>query len=299
MGEKLTVSIIIPTYGRPENLVRAINSVINQSYKQWEVIVVDDNNPNTTERYETEKVMQLFNADNRIKYVCHDKNMNGSTARNTGISIAKGEYISFLDDDDEYTYDRIEKCVRALSATDCNIAGVYTGCEFYKNSSVYRKKNNAKTGNYLVETLATTFESYSGSNLFLKKEVVIELQGFDTSFIRHQDYEFLVRVFEKYDLIGINEILLKKYETWSNQPNISRMENVKKQYLNKYRYIIDELTEKDRKYIMYSNMISLALMSLEVNDDRFAYFYKSATKYKFPSLKDLARIIMLRLERKK
>ena len=85
MKEKM-VSVIIPTYKRADYLTRAIDSVLNQTYNNIEIIVVDDNNSNSTDRKNTESIMQKYNENSKIKYIKHSKNMNGSAARNTGVS---------------------------------------------------------------------------------------------------------------------------------------------------------------------------------------------------------------------
>ena len=99
MNEEL-VSVIIPTYKRSEMLPRAVESALNQTYSNIEVVVVDDNDPESTWRKDTSERMLQFKNDNRVKYICHEKNSNGSVARNTGIKNSAGSIIAFLDDDD-------------------------------------------------------------------------------------------------------------------------------------------------------------------------------------------------------
>ena len=94
------VSVIIPTFKRPGELGRAINSVLAQTYSNIEVVVVDDNNDGDEFRKETELFMKRFESNDRVKYIKHTKNQNGSAARNTGIANSDGEFIAFLDDDD-------------------------------------------------------------------------------------------------------------------------------------------------------------------------------------------------------
>ena len=94
------VSVIIPTYSRPDFISRAIESVLNQTYKPIEIIVVDDNGRGTNNQILTEQVLTNFIRSNQIKYIVHEKNKNGSAARNTGAASSHGEYITFLDDDD-------------------------------------------------------------------------------------------------------------------------------------------------------------------------------------------------------
>ena len=92
--ENPKVSVITPTYKRSGMLPRAIKSVLNQSYQNIEIIVVDDNNPDTEWRIATEERMQEFKDDPRVMYVKHEKNMNGSVARNTGIAASTNRETS-------------------------------------------------------------------------------------------------------------------------------------------------------------------------------------------------------------
>ena len=97
------ISIIITTYGEARDLKRAVISLQKQCTEDIEIIVVDDNAPDSAFRTETEHIMDCF-SDNRIVYIKHDKNKNGAAARNTGLKAAKGEFIAFLDNDDFYLY---------------------------------------------------------------------------------------------------------------------------------------------------------------------------------------------------
>ena len=110
-----TVSVVIPTYKNRGGLRESINSVISQNYDNLiEIIVVDDNDPDSEFRMSTSLLMQQY-ADNRlVKYICHDTNKNGAAARNTGIRASCGDYIAFLDDDDLFLSHKLEKQVSYL-----------------------------------------------------------------------------------------------------------------------------------------------------------------------------------------
>ncbi len=83
MNGKDLVSVIIPTYQRPENLIRAIESVLTQTYKTIEIIVVDDNGKGTEWQLTTEKLLKDYVVEGKIQYICHKESLNGSAARNT------------------------------------------------------------------------------------------------------------------------------------------------------------------------------------------------------------------------
>ena len=108
-NQSIPVSVIIPTYSRNDTLIRAINSVLNQTYQNLEIIVVDDNPVESEWRICTEKLMGRYIDNPKIKYIKNKENLGGAGARNEGIKASSSEYIAFLDDDDEYFKERIEK----------------------------------------------------------------------------------------------------------------------------------------------------------------------------------------------
>lgn len=188
------ISLVITTYGGDSSLIRAINSVLNQTYKNFEIIVVDDNDPNTEQRHKTEQMMSAFIGINNIKYIQHPKNMNGSVARNTGISYAEGKYISFLDDDDILLPTRFERAIKAMTDHP-----EYDGvcCDVVKmRSGLICSISSRPDGDTI--SYDNFFEHYSllgtGSNLFLKKDIIKKVDGFDPRFNRFQDVEFMLRV---------------------------------------------------------------------------------------------------------
>lgn len=257
----INASVIIPTYGNPKYLKKSIDSVLSQSLKGVELIIVDDNQPESSARKLTEEIADKYRG--RLQYIQHDYNKNGAAARNTGIRAARGKYIAFLDSDDEYEFDRLEKCFSALEKDEDKYGAVYTGCSFYRNDSPYRKYSNITSGNFLVETLACEFAFCTGSNIFMKASIVQELNGFDETFLRHQDYEFLVRFFEKYSILALPELLVKKNDEFMNLPKVEKVIEIKKQYLDKYKYIIDELSKKQKKYIYSSQYYQIAQLAIE------------------------------------
>jgi glycosyltransferase involved in cell wall biosynthesis len=97
------ISVIIPVYNRTDLLPRAVNSVLNQTYDNLEIIVVDDG---STE--DIEGVLDKFD-DVRIHYIRHEANRGVAAARNTGMRFAHGEYVAFLDSDDEWFERKIER----------------------------------------------------------------------------------------------------------------------------------------------------------------------------------------------
>ena len=101
-SSEILVSVVIPTYSRNDVLERAIDGILRQTHQNLDVIVVDDNAPKSEWRASTELLMQKYRNDTRVRYIQNAQNLGGAGARNEGIKVAKGDYIAFLDDDDEY-----------------------------------------------------------------------------------------------------------------------------------------------------------------------------------------------------
>ena len=289
----IKVTVIIPTFGTPLFLKKAVSSVCSQSFSDWELIVVDDNNPNTEARKETEQLMRSYE-DQRVKYLQHPHNKNGAAARNTGIAKAKGKYIAFLDSDDEYIPQRLEKCLAVMESAPNDVAGVYTGCEFRRGGEVYHVEKTVEPGNFLVQTLACTFRFQTGSNIFVRKSVVDELGGFDERFIRHQDYEFLARIFEKkYELAAIQEVLVVKNNENVNLPNVEKMIAVKEQYLNKFKTVIDTLPQKEQQYVYHTQYVLVAEAALRTKNKKIAkeYYRKASIISPLSTKEQLRRLV--------
>lgn len=248
------VSVIIPTYKRPEMVLRAVNSVLGQTYRNLEIIVVDDNGLGDEFQIQTHNALKPLMEN--IKYLIHDKNKGGSCARNTGWKNSSGEYITFLDDDDVISNRKIECQLACLSKLDSSWGACYCGYHVLKQNGTTQKSAHHKEGDVYLQALMRTMFMGSGSNLFLRKYVVDKVGGYDESFKRNQDIEFMARVFEKYKLAFVNEDLLEiHYEVRQFSRPYSFYKEVTNFYLFKFKSKIDSLNPKQRKAV--NEVISL------------------------------------------
>ena len=118
------VSAIITTHNRsPETVLRAVNSVLSQTYEKIELIVVDDSTSDYSQRQDVENSVR--EASDRVLYIKHPTSRGANAARNTGLAHAKGYYVAFLDDDDEWSLNKIEEQLKCF--TDNSFALVYCG----------------------------------------------------------------------------------------------------------------------------------------------------------------------------
>lgn len=234
-----TVSVIIPTYKNRGKLKECIESVLHQEYVElFEVIVVDDNDPCSQWRVDTEKIMLGYQNNPVIHYIKHDRNKNGSAARNTGINAAKGDYIALLDDDDIFLPEKLSKQVRFLE-NHKDMDAVYC-FERKENSDVVNK--TVFEGNAIKEILLlkTNFQT---STLMFRSNVINSLNGFDETFIRHQDLELMLRFFHKgYKLGCVPEVLVVMGKNnGENIPNGTKLESLKEYFFSKFEsFILEE-----------------------------------------------------------
>ncbi|SFG22516.1 glycosyltransferase family 2 protein [Streptococcus equinus] len=288
------VSVIIPTYKRSAFLVRAIESVLNQTYKNIELIIVDDNDSGSIYRKENERKLDSYVKSNKVIYLKHETNKNGASARNTGLKIAKGDYITFLDDDDFYLKDRIELLVKKMEQNS-NIDCVYSSMLKIKNNHVYNYRIATEEGNFLKEVLSQNSFFGTGSNMFFTRKAIIQVGLFDESFFRLQDLEYMTRFFENGFSVGaVNKILVVKCEEDTlNYPNYENMKLAKLMYINKFQ---DSLDLFDREKLIYDIYKELYLFSLGQNHRDSI---KVLSKYGKLNLKDIILHMYIRLTRSK
>ena len=234
-SNKPLVSVITPTYKRSDMLLRAIESVLNQTYENVQMVIVDDNDPDTEWRAATMEKMSRFATDARIKYVCHEKNMNGSVARNTGIREADGEIVCFLDDDDWFLPEKIEIQVEYLLAHPEHRA-VYCGWD--RDGKQF---NEGKEGNLSFELLSGNQLVYTNV-IMMWREDAIACGGWDESLRRHQEAAFLLRYFRHGGTIGFVPHILVGFDV-SDRSNAASNSAINEEqvtyYLERYKDMIE------------------------------------------------------------
>lgn len=246
------VTIVIPTYKRPNNLIRAIESGLSQDYEHIQIVVVDDNSSGDSCRLKTEELMTRFTTIKKVKYIKHQQNKNASAARNTAILNSNGEYIAFLDDDDYFLPSKISEQLRLLKENpDCDMVCTnYT--KQYKNKTykIGSLKNQAK-GDFTDLILSGKIDLCGGSTLLVKRSVVSKIGGFDESFIRHQDWEFMLRLFKEARMVLTNKKLtVITTDGIRNYPKAENFLAIKEKFLNKFATEINGENKDIQKEIL-------------------------------------------------
>ena len=187
------ISIIIPAYNRANTIVTALESIRKQTYRNWEAVVVDDGSTDNT----GEIVNQVANNDVRIHLIRHENNRGGQAARNTGIKAAKGEWIAFLDSDDEYLPDSLQ--VRLAATEKDKVSVVHSGCYVVQDDGIkkiYSLPGNTGGGQIYKKLLKNEGPVFPG--LFVSKEAFRKINYLDERITAFQEWDTVIRLARYY-----------------------------------------------------------------------------------------------------
>lgn len=237
------VSVIITTYNRADYLGFAIDSVLSQTFEDFELIIIDDGS--------TDGTKELVNSyqDERIIYH-YQENRGQNPARNKGMAISNGEYIAHLDSDDMWIPSKLEKQVYILE-NNYNIGLVYCGTQLIDgmHNVIGTQPIVIHNGKVLDKLLMTNF-LYNGSCAIFRKDCLKKVGFFDESFKRMTDWEFYLKFAIYYKFFGINEYLLK-YRI--HNETMSKDFNSYKAYGIKILEKIFAHKDLDPKYLKFKN----------------------------------------------
>jgi len=287
----------MPTYNRAHLVDRATQSVLKQTYKDFELIIVDDGSTDNTEQ-----IIKSFE-DPRIIYIKHKKNLGGSAARNTGIKNAKGKYLAFLDSDDEWLSQKLEVQIDHFVNSPKSTGLVYSPYYVQDDSldiMIERGSSTAfKRGNVYMFLLSGWCPSITSSVMIPKK--VFKKSGlFDENLQSLQDYDFWIRIAKYYRFDFVNEFLVVNHHHLDSRIGTNFTSRIKglNIFIEKWGNIIkkevgtrvfDEFYGK-RLFSIYSIVIRESLQFSE---------YKEALKYlrkiiKIPQIPiiDFIKVIM-------
>ena len=206
------VSAVIITHNRCDLLKKAIGSVFKQTYKNMECIVVDDASSDGTDQAVRELQEQY---EIEYIYISSQESKGANYARNLGWRKAKGSYVAFLDDDDEWFENKIEKQM-ALASSETPI--VYCGRTIERNFSRRRSESQSRVflcGDLHKEILIRSI--CVSSTILIEKEILQEIGGFDENINFWQDYELCMRAFQGHNVAVVKEDLVLYRENISDR----------------------------------------------------------------------------------
>ena len=198
----MKISVIIPTFNRKHTLQRAIDSVLAQTFKPYEIIIVDDGSKDGTKEW----LLQNYPS---VQYI-HQPNNGVSSARNKGIQISQGSWIALLDSDDEWMPEKLEYQSRFLEANR-DSSFCHTNEIWIRNGvRVNQMKKHKKYGGDIFKHCLDICR-ISPSSSIIKKDVFEEVGAFDESLTVCEDYDLWLRVTAKFNILFLDEPLIKQY----------------------------------------------------------------------------------------
>lgn len=205
MPAEPTVSVVLPTYDRAETLPRAIDSALAQDVDGLEVVVVDDGSTD-----ETPEVVASYD-DSAVRYVRQDS-AGANAARNRGIDVAAGEYVSFLDSDDELLEGHLPAVLDALRATPPDVRGAVTADARVRDGRVEKVHRPGADGRLLGLADARDGNAVGGfSSTTFERRVFEDVGALDEAMPAAQDYEFFLRYLRAYDLVCVDRVLVHSH----------------------------------------------------------------------------------------
>ena len=230
------VSIVLSTFDRPELVMTAIQSVLNQTFNSWELIIVDDNGIGTQAQKETFLKLKDLNYPN-IKYHPLEKNMGCCGARNEGIKVSNGELIAFFDDDDVWMPDKLQKQVSSWQQN--KDAGVIFSNMIVEDSYAKYEYITDFPEDYLNEKqLLKRGEGICTSALMVEKKILNKVGLFDESLESYTDYDMLLRLSQiTSSAIVKKPLIIYKVLFRGISKNMKRKYQGKLSILEKYKHL--------------------------------------------------------------
>lgn len=267
----MKVSVVIPTHNRSKLVKRAINSVLRQTYQNFEIIVVSDGSTDDTENV----LKEMSEKDSRVKFISYKDAKGGNYARNIGIKEATGDFVAFLDDDDEWMPDKLELQLKEFLNNE-TIGLVYTGVEVvYDDKGIKYYTMPRKTGDLSKDILISNCIGIT-STVMIKRGLFSEIGLFDENLRARQDYDLWIRACQITQVGAVFKPLIK-YHNFTSVKQIS--DDVKKyevaiRYIRKkYEKYYNDLDHMSLIKHEQANYMILALKSLRIGETKIARKY--------------------------
>ena len=244
IGRDPIISVIIPTFNRANLIVRSIQSVLNQSYEDFEVIVVDDGSKDRTE----ELVKSL--SDKRINYIRLRENRGAGAARNIGIQKAKGKFIAFQDSDDEWLPKKLEKHMIIFEKETLNIGVVYSDMDrVLKDKTIEYHRSPKIVSSRLINPVTKFYQvcMLGIQSSIIRRECFDRVGYFNENLPSLEDLELFIRLSMHFDFYHIQEPLVRYYENEGLSKNMRARYHARKLLLKLY---FQELIEDNKTFLV-------------------------------------------------
>lgn len=201
------VSVIMPTYRREGTLRRAIKSVLDQTYKNLELIVVNDNGDDGWFTPVVRDVVDSFSKiDGRVRLLEPSVHKNGAFARNRGVKASSGELLAFLDDDDWWEPEKLARQVEAFASLSDEWGVVSCRVKRYRGDELISVLPKHPDG-HVYKDIMLIVSDFATGTLMVRRSLFDEVGGFDENLVRHQDLQLLIELTYRKKLMQLDDPL--------------------------------------------------------------------------------------------
>lgn len=273
MGSKPLVSIIMPAYNAERTIAESIKSVLNQTYIHWELLIINDGSKDNTSN-----IIKSIK-DNRIILI-EQENGGVAKARNNGIQNAKGKYVAFLDSDDLWLEEKLDRQIKHLAISQCKLSYSKTLCF---------KDNPNQTSDCLV-TVALNFEDKDKILIYdfipiltvlVEKNILDEVGYFDETLQGTEDWDLWIRILQKHDALYLDDFLTKyRISSTGLSGNLEKHFLEEEKVWKKNIALYTKKTNNHRQWFSYKKQALIA----KKNNNVFSFLQHSLRLLKSPRL---------------
>ena len=273
------MSVVVPTFNRAQLIGRSLRSILNQTHEEFEVIVVDDASTD-----ETEDEVKTF-SDSRVRYIRHDENQGPSATRNTGIRSAENEYIAFLDSDDEWLPEKLERQLAEFSL-DSTLGFVYCGWAWVRSDRSVRVSRVPDSETGLIDGTPRWFYNMV-QDIIVRREVAGDCI-FNERIWAYENLEWLLRLMNQAPSGFVTDVLVRCHEHASHRASDSRLKKLEglEFVLSNYEPYL-----RDYRNALFHLRLSAGALGLEERDARAKKHLSAAVKLRPLSARTWIRLL--------
>ncbi|MFA6436775.1 MAG: glycosyltransferase [Candidatus Paceibacterota bacterium] len=267
------ITAIITTFNRALFLKKAVESVLAQTFENFELLVLDNSSTDNTE-----KIVNGFN-DKRIRYIRHEP-IGISAARNLGVKEAKGEFVAFLDDDDEWLPNKLQDQINIFNKDGLDTALVYGGFVWIGEKNKVIGKHLPAIKGYILKELLSQKDYFTGSasNPMIRKSVFEDIGYYDEKVLTGEDWELYLRLAQKFKIDFINKFVVKISQHSGSRLGGKLLEAAELELLVLKKY--SDIFENDKKLkSLYLQKIGGKFCRIDQPKKGRAYFKKAIKTY--------------------